>query len=57
MSEKPISALRRCMIEDMSVRNFVRRHATTYPAREAFTSMAASPTLVARLDRRGAASS
>jgi hypothetical protein len=29
MSEKPISALRRCMIEDMSVRNFVRRRATT----------------------------
>ena len=30
MSEKPISPLRRCMIEDMSVRNFVEKTRNDY---------------------------
>ena len=38
MSEKPISPLRRRMIEDMSVRNFVKKTRNDYRSRRRFDS-------------------
>jgi len=39
MSEKPISPLRRRMIEDMTVRNFVEKTQRLYPARQIVHSL------------------
>ena len=54
MNEKPISPLRRRMIEDMTVRNFVEKTHNDYIAHDVFLSVV-SPTAELDAVRRGPA--